>query len=544
MAMNTDLLQSAGASAADLLQAQAGGALELHYQPLLDGRSGEIVAVEALLRWHHPVHGLLAGADFLPPPESGGLPAEVGRWVVDAACRQLRAWLDRGLRCPAVAVNVSAAQFSAPDFVASVGRALAASSLPPGSLELEFAESLLDGDMAGIVRVLDELRRLGVRLAIDDFGRACTGLSRLRDCPVDVVKLDRALVREITADTGRASIARALIGMAHNLKLAVSAEGVETAAELAALQENRCDRIQGYHFSQVIPAEAMENLLADRAAMPPMPAGQPPRERTILLVDDEENILAALRRLLRRDGYRILTAGGGQAGLQLLAENTVDVIVSDQRMPNMTGVEFLRQVKALYPETVRLVLSGYTELQSITDAINEGAIYKFLTKPWEDDLLRANIEEAFRYKELADENRRLSAELQVANLHLARANEQLLETLAEKDRRIERDETSLDVAQELLQCIPFPIVGFDAGATVVFANVEAERMFGDGGSLLGVPLDDRLAPPLRELLDGADGAAIDWNGGGGCWRALHRRLGHGGHEAGRLLLLLPAGGAR
>lgn len=542
--MDIDFQQTAADAEAELGQALADGALELYYQPLLDAGSGNVVAVEALLRWHHPRHGLLVGAQFLPPAAVGGLAPALGAWVLETACRQLRTWLDRGLPCPAVAVNVSPAQFAAPDFVATVDRALAAASLPAGSLELEFAESLLDGDLSRTLGVLDELRGLGTRLVIDDFGRACCGLSRLRDCPVDVVKLDRTLVREITADTGRASIARALIGMAHNLKLAVSAEGVETAVELAALQESRCDRIQGYYFSQVVPAAAMAALLADRAAMPPMPAGQPPRVRTILLVDDEENILAALRRLLRRDGYRILTAGGGQAGLQLLAENSVDVIVSDQRMPNMTGVEFLRQVKALYPETVRLVLSGYTELQSITDAINEGAIYKFLTKPWEDDLLRANIEEAFRYKELADENRRLSAELQLANLHLARANEQLLETLAEKDRRIERDETSLDVAQEVLQRIPFPIVGFDAAATVVFANIEAERVFGRGGSLLGASLDERLAPPLRGLLDGADGAAVDWNGDGRCWRAVQRRLGHGGHEAGRLLLLLPAGDGR
>ena len=112
------------------------------------------------------------------------------------------------------------------------------------------------------------------------------------------------------------------------------------------------------------------------------------RMRTLLLVDDEENILAAMRRVLRREGYRILTAGSGQEGLELLAANPVDVIVSDQRMPNMSGVEFLRQARAMYPETVRIVLSGYTELQSITDAINEGAIYKFLTKPWEDELIR------------------------------------------------------------------------------------------------------------------------------------------------------------
>ena len=118
--------------------------------------------------------------------------------------------------------------------------------------------------------------------------------------------------------------------------------------------------------------------------------------RTVLLVDDEENILSALKRLLRRDGYRILTAGGGAQGLELLASEPVDVIISDQRMPQMTGVEFLRQVKALYPDTVRMVLSGYTDLNTVTDAINRGAIYRFLTKPWNDDELREHIRQAFR----------------------------------------------------------------------------------------------------------------------------------------------------
>ena len=123
------------------------------------------------------------------------------------------------------------------------------------------------------------------------------------------------------------------------------------------------------------------------------------RKRTLLLVDDEASILTSLRRLLRKDGYEILFGNGGEEGLALLAQHPVDVILSDQRMPNMTGVEFLRRVKIAYPDTVRMVLSGYTELQSITDAINEGAIYKFLTKPWDDEQLRANIAEAFRYKD-------------------------------------------------------------------------------------------------------------------------------------------------
>lgn len=148
-------------------------------------------------------------------------------------------------------------------------------------------------------------------------------------------------------------------------------------------------------------------------------------KRTILLVDDEENILHALERLLRRDGYHILTANSGEAGLQRLEQNAVGVIVSDQRMPGMTGVEFLSKVKELYPHTVRIVLSGYTELKSVTDAINKGAIYKFLTKPWEDELLRTNIKEAFEHFELAHENERLARELEQANVKLARLQQEL-----------------------------------------------------------------------------------------------------------------------
>lgn len=139
-------------------------------------------------------------------------------------------------------------------------------------------------------------------------------------------------------------------------------------------------------------------------------------ERSLLLVDDEENILSALTRLLRRDGYRIFRATSGMAGLELLGQHDVGVIVSDQRMPELTGVEFLSKVKDLYPDTVRIILSGYTDLNSVTDAINQGAVYKFLTKPWDDGLLRKNIDEAFQHYELKRENRHMAGELQNVNL--------------------------------------------------------------------------------------------------------------------------------
>ncbi|MDQ5881575.1 MAG: hypothetical protein QG616_1406 [Pseudomonadota bacterium] len=258
------------------------------------------------------------------------------------------------------------------------------------------------------------------------------------------------------------------------------------------------------------------------------------RTRTILLVDDEENILAAMRRVLRREGYQILTAGSGQEGLELLAAHPVDVIVSDQRMPNMTGVEFLRQAKVTHPDTIRIVLSGYTELQSITDAINEGAIYKFLTKPWDDELIRANIAEAFRQKELGDDNRRLSTEL-------ARANTELQALLVEKQHRLALDEASLDIAREILHCMPLPIVGIDDEGMMVFSNPEADALLGDGDTLLGESAAHRLPPEFIARLAEGLGGDFSWQTSAGLRIVLCRRMGSQSRSRGRLLVVMPQG---
>lgn len=208
-------------------------------------------------------------------------------------------------------------------------------------------------------------------------------------------------------------------------------------------------------------------------------------ERTLLLVDDEENITSALVRLLRRDGYTILRANSGQDGLDLLTQHKVGVIISDQRMPGMTGVEFLSQVKVLYPDTVRIVLSGYTELNSVTDAINRGAVYKFLTKPWEDELLRANVEEAFISYEMKMENARLNRELQKAIEELLRIN-QGLEQRVEGDRiEISHNLELLLVSQEVLESLPVAVIGIGDDGMIAIANQMAHQLFGDDRPLLG-----------------------------------------------------------
>lgn len=161
-------------------------------------------------------------------------------------------------------------------------------------------------------------------------------------------------------------------------------------------------------------------------------------DRTLLLVDDEDNITASLVRLLRQDGYQVLTANSARSALEILEKHTAGVVLTDQRMPEMSGVELLSQIKTLYPDTVRLVLSGYADLESVTEAVNRGAIYKYLTKPWDNEMLRANVHEAFRHYELTQERAQLAREIQAANEQLSRINLELADLVAQKDSHIER----------------------------------------------------------------------------------------------------------
>lgn len=228
-------------------------------------------------------------------------------------------------------------------------------------------------------------------------------------------------------------------------------------------------------------------------------------ERTLLLVDDEENITFALVRLLRRDGYNILRAISGKEGLALLEQHRVGVIISDQRMPGMTGTEFLSKVRVLYPDTIRIVLSGYTELNSVTDAINCGAVYKFLTKPWEDDLLRANVEEAFQRYEMKMENARLNREIREANEKLQRANQGLEERVEKKAREAMRNLHVLQVSQEVLEHLPVAIIGIGEDGMIAIANRMAHQLFGaDGRALLGEVANEVIPAELLSCISSGE----------------------------------------
>jgi len=233
----------------------------LYYQPKINLHSGTIVGVEALIRWQHPERGLLPPSQFVPIAEDCGLILPIGRWVLREACLQVRAWLQAGLPPITVAVNTSALEFRAKDFLENIRATLEDTRSEPRYLELELTESILMRDAKSTDSMLHVLADLGVKLAVDDFGTGYSSLSYLRQFPIDTLKIDQSFVNRMTSSPDDATIVSAVISMGKSLKQRVIAEGVETPEQYAFLLAQHCDEGQGYYFYRPVVAEALATLL-------------------------------------------------------------------------------------------------------------------------------------------------------------------------------------------------------------------------------------------------------------------------------------------
>ena len=220
--------------------------------------------MEALLRWSPPGRELISPTEFIPLLEETGLIVPVGEWVVATVCAQIKAWQALGLDPPPVAVNLSARQFRQDRLDAVVGGILAAHGVAPGLLELELTESTLMSDSEAAVQALRNMKALGIRLSVDDFGTGYSSLAYLKRFPLNALKIDRAFIRDVTTDPDDATIARAIISLAHSLKLKVVAEGVETRAQLDFLRRHGCDEMQGYYFARPLRVDALTAALRER----------------------------------------------------------------------------------------------------------------------------------------------------------------------------------------------------------------------------------------------------------------------------------------
>jgi diguanylate cyclase (GGDEF)-like protein len=233
----------------------------LHYQPKVNLDTGEITGVEALIRWQQPDRGLVLPSQFVPIAEDCGLIIQIGHWVLREACRQARAWQNAGLPPLPIAVNVSAVEFREKGFVQGVRAILSETGLEARYLELELTEGVLMEDAESTASVLQELKRMGVHLAVDDFGTGYSSLSYLRQFPIDVLKIDQSFIHQITADPNVSSIVSAIIHMGKSLNHAVIAEGIETQEQRAYLQTQRCAEGQGFLFSRPLGAAQFAHLL-------------------------------------------------------------------------------------------------------------------------------------------------------------------------------------------------------------------------------------------------------------------------------------------
>src|SRR6266446_2803903 len=237
------------------------GEFLLHYQPKINLFTGQITGAEALIRWQHPERGLVSPAQFVPIAEDCGMILSIGRWVLREACEQAREWQNAGLPFKRISVNVSATEFRAKTFLEDVGIILRETGLEARYLDLELTEGVLMQNAKSTASVLQELKRMGVHLAMDDFGTGYSSLSYLRQFPIDVLKIDQSFVRQISDDPNDSAIVRAIIDMGKNLKKRVIAEGIETQEQLALLQSWHCVEGQGYLFSRPVPAVRFAQLL-------------------------------------------------------------------------------------------------------------------------------------------------------------------------------------------------------------------------------------------------------------------------------------------
>ena len=377
------------------LETQLHGALErneflLHYQPKVDLASGAITGFEALLRWQRG-DTLIPPVQFITVLEETGLIVSVGDWILNSVCAQLDRWEQAGIPLRPVAVNLSARQFQVKNLAATVEQALRKSNVKPSLLKLELTESLLMSDAKESIETLHQLKHLGVQLSVDDFGTGYSSLAYLKRFPLDELKIDREFIRDAISDPDDAAIAVTIINLAHSLKLRVVAEGVESEGQLSFLRMHGCDEMQGFYFSQPVPADACAQMLAEDRHLPQPQSPVTGGAVSLLLVVEKENEMQLLMQAFTPDAFRVLAASNPEEGFEILAGNRVDIVISDHDMSGMSGIQFLTRVRKLYSNTLRVLASSGDDAPTLTRATNMAGIHLFLPKDWSAERLRTEV---------------------------------------------------------------------------------------------------------------------------------------------------------
>jgi DNA-binding NtrC family response regulator len=267
-------------------------------------------------------------------------------------------------------------------------------AIAPHLVELELTESTLMQDPDRAESTFKQLRTMGVKVAMDDFGTGYSGLAYLRCLSFDTLKIDRSYVQNVAVSPANASIVSAVIALAHTLGLHVVGEGTETLEQVAFLHRCNYDTIQGFYFSPPLPLTKIEALLRGKKRYALPLARECTEEPYVLVLDDEKSIVKALQRVLQLGGYRAVGVCSPHEALALMAAEPAHVVISDHRMPAMLGIDFLDRIKSLYPNTVRVLLSGQADMGTLSEAINKRCVDRFISKPWDRQHLLDEVRQA------------------------------------------------------------------------------------------------------------------------------------------------------
>lgn len=382
------------------LEVQLRGALDrneflLHYQPKVSLVTGAVTGFEALLRWQHS-GTLVPPSEFIGVLEDAGLIVPVGDWILNEVCAQLKRWEQQGVDLRPVAVNLSARQFQVKNLAEVVGRALRKHNVNPELLRLELTESLLMSDAEESVQTLYHLKILGVQLSVDDFGTGYSSLAYLKRFPLDELKIDREFIRDAVSDPDDAAITVTIINLAHSLKLKVVAEGVETEGQLNFLRFHGCDEIQGFYFARPMTADLCAELLKGDKRLPPPQSAIDGNAVSLLLLVENEHEMELLTQAFPAENFRVMTAANAADGFEILARHRVDIVISDNDMSGMSGVQFLTRVRKLYANTLRVLASSGDDTPTLTRATNMAGIHLFLPKNWSAERLRTEVRDTLK----------------------------------------------------------------------------------------------------------------------------------------------------
>lgn len=372
----------------------------LQYQPQAALATGRVATLEALIRWKSPELGLVPPGEFIPVAEQSDLIQEIGEWVIEKVCAQLKYWRkEYNLSIP-IAVNFATHHVSE-KHVSRLEALLRQYDIEPKYIELELTENATMANPDASIALMRRLKKVGVSLAIDDFGLGYSNLGYLKLFPVDKLKIDLQFTQGLIDSVEDRAVTAAIIRLGNNLGMRTVAESVEREGQLRFLLDEGCDAMQGYYFSPALSADVIPEFLLSGSSLNVSALRRRPYSRRLLLISDDQQAISGFEMLAETEGFDLLTVDNASDAYEMLACKDVNVVVGDVNIKGSNNLGVLESVRKLHPDVIRVLASDSGSQDSLSDCINRAHPYKHIvTQPWNLDKVAKTVQQSFRQYEV------------------------------------------------------------------------------------------------------------------------------------------------